>query len=169
LDPSDPPSFYSGSYELRHPEPDTDYGLAETIQGDLDWIEIFDAPLDREQEKSAMVFKSFSMYAGSDKTYKCVVKDRALNPVNVYGGVGVMSWKRLSTDVAFVLQKSTNVPSQGSLGDPTQGELLFYLVHTDTHVLEARQYAFDVKLTLPNGKTYTVAEGTINLHVPVNP
>ena len=116
-----------------------------------------------------MIFKSFSMYSGSDKTYKCVVKDRALNPVNVYGAIGVMSLKRLSTDVAFVFQKNTNVPAEGCIGDPTQGELLFYIVPSNTNTLEARQYAFDVKVTLSNGKKYTVAEGTINLHKPVNP
>jgi hypothetical protein len=162
-------SMYPAVYCLHHPVPDTDYGLPETIQGELDWLTTFDAPLCREQEGYNMEFKAFSMYAGSDKTYKCVVKDRQLNPVNVYGGVGIMSLKRLSTDAVFVIQKHTNVPTEGSLGDPTQGELLFYILPADTATLEARQYAFDVKVTLSNGKHYTVAEGTINLHVPVNP
>ena len=162
-------SFYPHSYEIRHPEPDTDYGLPEVIQGECDWLEQFDGPIDREQEKTSMIFKSLSMYAGSDKTYKCVVKDRTLNPINVYNGVGIMSWKHDKSATAFILQKHTNIPSEGSLGDPTQGELLFYLVPADTSALEIRQYAFDVKVHLSNGKWYTVAEGTINLHKPVNP
>jgi len=159
---------YPGNYSLRHPDYDTAYGLPETIQAECEWYEDFDAPLDREQEKTNMRFKSLGLYAGSDKTYKAVVLDRQLNPINVYGAVGVMSWKRIKEDTTFVLQKHTNVPSEGSIGAPDQGELLFYIVPDDTDALEIRQYVFDVKLTLPTGKTYTVAEGTIQLRQPVN-
>jgi hypothetical protein len=168
--PADPVvnDLYPSSYELRPPEPDIAYGVPELIQGECDWIEQFTGEIDREQEYYNMVYKSLSLQASTDKTYKCVVKDRQLNPVNVYGGVGVLSLKKLRTDTAYVFQKHTNVPAEGSLGDPTQGELLFYVVPADTDALEERQYLFDVKVTLSNGKTYTVAEGTINLHKSIN-
>ena len=161
-------NMYPDVYCLRHPEPDTSYGLPELIQGECDWFEQFDGTIDREQEYYDMVYKSLSLIAGSDKTYKCVVKDRTLNPVNVYGATGVLSLKHDRNMVGFTFQKSTTYPAQGSIGDPTLGELLFYLVPGDTSALEERQYLFDIKLILTSGKAYTVAEGTINLHKPVN-
>ena len=161
-------SMYPDVYSLRHPEPDTSYGVPELIQGECDWYEQFDATIDREQEYYAMVYKSLSLIAGSDKTYKCIVKDRQLNPVNVYGAVGVLSWKHDRAATSYTLQRHTNVSGEGSIGDPTQGELLFYIVPANTSALEERQYLFDVKLILPTGKAYTVAEGTINLHKPIN-
>ena len=161
---------YSGAYLIRNPEPDTAYGVPELIQAECEWYEQFDAPIDREKEKTAMEYKNLALYAGSDKTYKVVVKDRNLNPINVYGGIGVMSWKKHKSDLPpMIVQKHTNIAGQGCLGDPTQGELIFYIVPTDTQALEARQYVFDVKLIQSTGKVYTVAEGVILLREPVNP
>ena len=157
-----------GSYELRYPEPDTSYGIPEIIEARLNHKDTFDAFIDRTREKTNMEFRSFALYAGNDKTYEVYVKDRALNPINLQGSTCVLTMKREKEDVTPVVQKSTVDPTQAQLGNVHNGQVWFYILPADTVSLEPRQYPFDIRVTVQNGKTYTVAEGVIMIKEPVN-
>jgi hypothetical protein len=107
------------------------------------------------------------LYAGDDKTYRVYVRDRDLNPIDLTGAVGVFTLKKYKTDSSATLQKRTDVSGEGQMGAADLGEMLFYILDTDTQSLETRQYVFDVKIKVESGKIYTVLEGTLNLRRPV--
>jgi hypothetical protein len=106
------------------------------------------------------------MYAKNNRTFRVYVKDADLNVVNVAGSTGIWTFKKTKADAAL-FTKSTAIPTQGAIGSPDQGELIFYIVPADTATLDIRQYVYDVRLTLPSGATYTVCEGVVNLLQPV--
>lgn len=160
--------FYKARYDERQPLPPLDYGEPEIIDGELNYQEKFDSLIDRVGEKSAMAFKNFTLYAGNSKTYVTYVKDRWLNPIDVQNAIGTMTVKVNKDDVTPLIQKHTNVSGEGAIGTHEAGEMYFYFVQADTISLSPRQYVFDVKVQL-NGKTYTVAEGVINILQAVNP
>jgi len=151
------------------PEPrDTAYGVPEQIQCEVNFQDTLICPIDREREKSDMEFKSLQLFAGNDKTYVCYAKTRCLDPIDITGGVAVLSLKRDRDDTAFVLQKRTDVAGEGEIGAANKGEFYFYIVPADTTGWEYRQYPFDIKLQDASGKVYTVAHGVIELQEPVN-
>lgn len=159
--------YYPHVYNLREPLPPLAYGEPEIIEGELNYKDIIQCPIDRTGERSDMIFKNLSMFAGNNKTWVCYVKDRWLNPINIYGGVGIMTVKNEKSDVTPLIQKSTNMTGQGAIGSSEQGEMYFYFVPVDTTNLEEKQYVFDIKLEI-NSKVYTVAEGVIGIQIPVN-
>ena len=114
--------------------------------------------------KGSMPFETTFMYRGENKTVHVYVKDQNQNPIIVTGAVATLTIKDVKGTAATVLiQKVTNIPAQGNLGATDKGELYFYLLPADTLTLDIRQYVFDVKISLANGKQYTVLDGVINL------
>lgn len=110
---------------------------------------------------------NLTLFMGNNKVYRVYVRDRDLNPIDVTGGIGVMTVKATTADTA-VITKRTDNPSQGTIGSPDMGEILFIIVPADTSSLAERQYVFDVKFKTSSGSTYTVVEGILNLKKPVN-
>jgi hypothetical protein len=157
------------TYQLRHAEWDTSFGIPETMNCELNYMDMIIGLIDRTERANTMVIQGFSLYQGNNKTYVCYAKDRNMNPINISNAVCVLTVKREKSDVTPVFQKYTNVPGQGEIGAPEKGEFYFYIVPTDTTSLEAeRQYSFDVKILMPTTNVYTVAEGTILIKKPVN-
>lgn len=106
-------------------------------------------------------------YANRDRTYRVFVKTPDLNVVNLTGATGVFTVKVTKGALIHSVQKSTAVVGEGQIGSPDQGEMFFYLTPADTVNLAIRQYVFDIKVTLSDGKVYTVLEGVLNLQQPV--
>ena len=117
--------------------------------------------------RAAVPFENIDLYAGSDRTFRVFVKTPDLNIVNLTGAQGVLTVKTDKTAVIPSIQKTTASGTQGQIGSAEQGEMFFYLIPADTSTLDIRQYAYDVRVTLQTGKTYTVLEGVMNLQKPV--
>lgn len=113
--------------------------------------------------RSAVATASIDMYSNNDRTFRVFVKTADLDIVNLTSAVGTMTVKKEVTSAIPILTKSTVNPDEGQIGAADQGEMFFYFVPADTEELEARQYVFDIKITLSNGKSYTIFEGYINL------
>lgn len=118
--------------------------------------------------RAAVPFESVDLYASSDRTFRVFVKTPELNIVNLTGAQGILTMKTDKDATTPSFQKSTAVSGEGSIGSPDQGEMFFYILPGDTASLAIRQYVYDVRLTLPSGKTYTVLEGVMNLQKPVS-
>ena len=117
--------------------------------------------------RAAVPYEEIQIYANNNRTLRVFVKTPDLNVVNVTGAVGVLSVKTDKSAMTAIMTKHTNVPAEGQIGSPDQGELIFYILPADTASLDIRQYVFDVKVTLSSGKAYTVLEGIIDLQKPV--
>lgn len=117
--------------------------------------------------RKAVPYESIDLYANNNRTFRVYVKTVDLNVVNVAGATGVFTVRETKDSPAPTFRKSTANPSEGTIGSPDAGELLFYILPADTANLTIRQYVFDVRVTLSTGKTYTVVEGVINLQQPV--
>ena len=114
-----------------------------------------------------MPYESIELYANNNRTFRVYVKTPDLNVVNVAGATGVFTMKVTKDSDSPILRKSTANPSEGEIGSPDAGELLFYIVPADTVNMSIRQYVFDVRVTLASGKTYAVLEGVVNLQQSV--
>lgn len=117
--------------------------------------------------RSAVPYYSIDMYLSDNRTFRVFVKTPDLNVVDLTGATGVMTIK-VDKSSSVLIQKSTANASEGAIGAADEGEMFFYLVPADTSSLDARQYVFDVSVTLTNGKKYTVLEGVLNLDQPVS-
>jgi len=117
--------------------------------------------------RRAVPYESIELYANNNRTFRVYVKTPDLNVVNVAGATGVFTMKVTKDSDSPILRKSTANPSEGEIGSPDAGELLFYIVPADTVNMSIRQYVFDVRVTLASGKTYAVLEGVVNLQQSV--
>lgn len=115
----------------------------------------------------AVPYESIDLFAGNDRTFRVYVKTPELNIVDLTGATGVLTIKTDKDSSVKVVEKSTAVSGEGQIGSADEGEMFFYLIPSDTSSLAIRQYVYDFKVTLSNGKTYTVAEGVINLNKSV--
>lgn len=113
--------------------------------------------------RSSMSTLSIDMFSNNDRTFRVFVKTPDLDVVNLTGAEGILTIKKNASDTVPILTKSTNVSGQGQIGSPDQGEMFFYFTPADTESLEERQYIFDIRVVLANGKAYTIFEGYINL------
>jgi len=113
--------------------------------------------------RTAVPYYAIEMYKKNNRTFRVYVKDADLNVINITGAVGIFTVKQSKDSTTTLIQKSTAVPAQGQIGAADEGEMFFYFVPADTLSLDARQYVFDVKITLSTGKVYTIAEGVIDL------
>ena len=113
--------------------------------------------------RSAVPFEPMDIYANNDRTLRVYVKTPDMNIVNMTGAQGLLTVKTDKDATSAVITKTTLDGTQGAIGSPDQGEILFYLVPADTASLPIRQYVYDVRVTLLTGKKYTVLEGVINL------
>ena len=116
--------------------------------------------------RAAVPYYAIDMYSSDNRTFRVFVKTPDLNIVDLSGATGVMTVKTLKGG-SVLISKSTAVPVQGQIGSADEGEMFFYFLPADTSSLDARQYVFDVSVTLVTGKQYTVLEGVINLIQPV--
>ena len=106
------------------------------------------------------------LYAGNDRTLRVYVKDDDLNVIDLTGATAVLTCKKTKSATATIFTKSTAVAGEGQIGAADEGEIFFFLLPADTALLED-QYVYDVKVTLSNGKAYTVVEGIFNILEPV--
>jgi len=113
--------------------------------------------------RSAVPFEPMDIYANNDRTLRVYVKTPDMNIVNMTGAQGLLTVMTDKDATSAVITKTTLNGTQGAIGSPDQGEILFYLVPADTASLPIRQYVYDVRVTLLTGKKYTVLEGVINL------
>lgn len=142
-------------------QPDTDFGFAEKIMCELNFEDLIYCTIDREMEKSAMKNRFLSLVAGDNKQYVCYVKDRKLNPINITDAVCTLKiWQ--NTEQPPVIEKHTNVSSEGVIGAANKGEFYFYLLPSDTESLPEQQYPFEITVDL-SGKHFTVSTGVLDL------
>jgi len=114
-------------------------------------------------------FYTIDIYRDNNRRFRVLVKDEDLNIVPTTDGVGVLTMKETKESTSPSLQLSTSDPSQGMIGAGDEGEMYFFVVPSDTHALDIRQYVFDVQFTDVSNNVYTVCEGVANLLQPVNP
>lgn len=137
------------------------------FNGLLVWKEEFTGYTDNYPRRTNMPYETFYMYAGDDRTMIVYVKDKDQNPIDLTDAVAVMTWKTSKDAAAATLTKTTATAAQGAIGAADNGEIYFYLIPDDTNSLTIRQYVWSVKVTLTNGKVYTVLDGVVNLSQPV--
>jgi len=114
-----------------------------------------------------MPYEKIDLFAANDWTMAVYARDPDLDVVDLTGATAILTW-RYGKDGAIVLQKSTAVVGEGQIGAADEGEMLFYIKPEDTESLDIRQYPFDVRIELSNGKKYTGITGYVNLKDPVN-
>ena len=148
-------------------DPSYQAGEDEVLIAELQYREIIYTVLDRFQRANPMTTYSLIVYAGNDKEFLIYVKDRNLVPIDLTGATAVMTFKTTKSG-SVLFQLSTANPAQGIIAVPTQGEVRFYLVPSNTSSLDIRQYHFDVTITTSSGKKYTVLDAIMNLKEPVN-
>jgi hypothetical protein len=152
------------------PEYGNEIGSQQTLIGQLDYREFITTYLN--YRSLGMTPYTLVLYAGNYKEYIIYVKDKDLNTVDITGATGVMTMK-VTKDGPVVVQKYTGAMGpqgpQGIVAMPIEGEARFYYTPIDTINLEARQYVWDIKITTASGNPYTVLEGVLDLHQPVNP
>ena len=119
-------------------------------------------------EVRTMNKQNMSMYNGEDKTITVYIRDSDLNPINMTGSTSILYVKDSVTSTPILIQKSTDVPSEGAIGAADEGEIFFFLVPADTVSLASTQLTWGVDVTVANGKKYTVLDGQFTLAEPVN-
>jgi hypothetical protein len=115
--------------------------------------------------RKTVPYESIDLIAQNDRTFVVYVKTEELDVVNITGATGILTISE-TKGASPVITKSTAIAGQGQIGAGNKGEMYFYIVPADTTNLAARQYVFDVTITLSTGKKYTVLEGVINLSLP---
>jgi len=141
--------------EELHPDELTGFLVYETITCGI----VNDNPT----RSRKMPFERMDLYANSDRTIRVYVKTPDMDIVDLTGAQGILTLKTDKDTDEISLRKDTDIPEEGLIGSADQGEMFFYILHTDTDALDPRQYLFDIRVTLENDKTYTVLEGVINL------
>jgi hypothetical protein len=121
----------------------------------------------KPMRRRAVPYIAMDLYAKNNRRLRVYERDGELNIISLAGALGVFTVKLLKSDIVPVIQKHTNVPAEGQIGSPDQGEMFFYILPADTLTLATVQYVFDVTVTLADGNTYTTVEGVINLLQPV--
>lgn len=116
--------------------------------------------------RAAVPYYAIDMYLSDDRTFRVFVKTPNLNVVDITGATGVMTVKTIKGG-SVIISKSTAVPAEGQIGAADEGEMFFFFVPADTSSLDARQYVFDITVTLSSGKKYTILDGVMNLIQPV--
>ena len=117
--------------------------------------------------RSKVPFEKIEIYSSNDRTIHIYVRDPSLDIIDLTGATAVFTVKQ-TREGPILLQKSTADPNEGLVGAADQGEVYFYITDTDTVNMEIRQYVYDVRVTLSNGKAYTVLVGVLDLIGPVN-
>jgi hypothetical protein len=148
-------------YEARHLHPDD---LMGELISDCRFTGIIN---NHPIRRRAVPYYGIEMYADNNRTFRVYVKDGNLDIIDLTGATGVFTMKVTKQSTTPSVQKSTAVAGEGQIGAADEGEMFFFIVPADTSSLDIRQYVFDVSVTLANGKSYTVLEGTINLLQPV--
>jgi len=144
-------------------------GVQEKIYGLVDDKQVLEGFIGREQRNSSMRFQPIRIYAGNNKDFHSLVRDRDANPVDLTGlQNAIMTWKKVKSDVTPAIQKQlTAGASEVELLNPQKGVLIFHLIPSDTDTLEIRQYFYDIKIIMASGTVYTISEGTATLNNPV--
>jgi len=115
-----------------------------------------------------MQYVIIDLNSGDNRTIRLYVKNPDLDIVNLTGATCLFTVKTDKEISAITFQKSTAVSGQGEIGDIELGEVFFYIVPEDTESIDIRQYVFDIRVNLANGKTYTVLEGVIDLQKSID-
>jgi len=134
------------------------------LTGILVYEDVFNGVLDNFELPGGRTvpYEVIDLVQGDNRTVKVYVKDRNMDIVNLAGATAWFA-ARMTADGSNVIQKSTANPSQGQIGAADEGEILFYIVPSDTNQLAIRQYLWYVNVMLQNGKSYTVVNGVLNL------
>jgi hypothetical protein len=113
-------------------------------------------------------FQTIDLFAGDDRQLRLLVKNGELQIIELDGAAkAVFTVKLRADDATPVFTKDTDVSGEGMIGAADEGEAFFFIVPADTASLTVCQYVWDVRVTLDDGKTYTVARGLLNLLEPV--
>jgi len=142
------------------------------LNGEFVWRQTFIGYMSRLPHRllsraSQVPYYNVELYAGSDRTLRLYVRDQDDNIVDLTGATCKFTMRR-TKDGPILVQKSTAVPAQGQIGSADRGEVLFYLIPSDTSSLDVyEQYVFDMHVQVASGKQATVLEGLIDLKQPV--
>ncbi len=137
-------------------------GEPEIFNGTLISREIFEISLDRFARINPMIYQSLFLYSNNSKEYVIYVKDRNLVPIDLTGASAKMTFRATKSNPNIALELTGTIPV------PTQGEVRFNVLPSDTETLEIRQYVFDVQITTAASKIYTVLEGVLTLKQSVS-
>lgn len=102
---------------------------------------------------------NYNMHKGNSKNFTVYVKDEHLNIIDLTDSSLIMNLKEKRLDTNTIINK------QGSILDAVNGKVLFTFEPNDTVNLDAKQYYWNVVITLSTGDIYTIAEGTIVLKI----
>ena len=120
----------------------------------------------RPLRRKPMPFYPLELYANNNRRLRVFTRDGDLNIINLTGATCVFTVKDTKSG-PIIIQKSTAVPAEGTIGSPDEGECFFYILPTDTVSLQITQYVYDIRVTLASGSTYTTVEGVLNLQESV--
>ncbi|MFQ5647323.1 MAG: BppU family phage baseplate upper protein [bacterium] len=107
--------------------------------------------------------KEINLYRGDDRTLEISVTDSQGQPVDLTGSSLKFSVKQSSSDVAYLVQKSSDFSSEISITDPIGGVFQIYLVPGDSNGLTPGAYQYDIELTSSAGKIYTVLRSELTV------
>jgi len=114
-------------------------------------------------EVKKLPYYSLSFFKNDDRSIRVMVKNSGLDIINLTGAVGEFFWRTAQEDGTTLFTKKTDVAAEGQIGAADEGEMFFFIKPADTASLDVRQYYFLTRVTLSNGKTYTVNHGVINM------
>jgi len=99
---------------------------------------------------------TIELYQGSNVTFRVTVVDTADDPVDLTGASLVFTVRKAVACEPALLRKTTDLPSEGAITDPTGGIAELYIVPSDTGVLLPGGYVFDlwVDALLPNSTSH---------------
>jgi hypothetical protein len=118
--------------------------------------------------EDVMNYSNIDIYANNDRRLRVVIRTPELQIVNLQNATGVLTVKVTKKDTSFVFQKNTSNPEEGMIGAADEGECFFFIKDIDTKNIKTGQYIYDIRVTLADGKSYTVVDGVMNLLMPVN-
>jgi hypothetical protein len=97
-----------------------------------------------------------AMYKGDDKILEATVVDHNNNPIPLASATCYLTVKD-GFGGNVILSKSTLVPAEAVITNPTAGKVEFYIVPADTAaVAKETSYVYDIKVKLGSGKQHTL-------------
>lgn len=93
---------------------------------------------------------------GASKTLEVTVVDKDGVAVDITSATIYFTVKESTDATETKIAKTTAVPSQISITDPTNGKFRVYLVPSDTSTLEVMTYVCDIWVVPTSGKHYPI-------------
>ena len=106
-----------------------------------------------------------NMYRGDTKKFKVIVRDQSGVLYPITGVKAYFTVKTTDNAVASIAKRNSLAGGDATeieMSDPSVGEMMIYLLPTDTENLNPQNYIYDVQIII-NEETYTVIKHTLRL------